>query len=179
MRQRREALGLSQSALARSIGVTPQAIQGLESGRTESFRKLVQLASALGVAVDWLQAGGGAPALSDQSDGGEALMARIDFGRRVSEARKVRGLEVAAAARGILPAAVWRALEQGEHWPDPLQLDLICGRLGQSLDWLVRGIVIADSEIPAVFRERRALHQPASNFDHASAENGTADDTGD
>lgn len=50
VRELREALGLSQSALARRIGVTPQAIQQLEDGRVRDPRYIVALAEVLGVA---------------------------------------------------------------------------------------------------------------------------------
>jgi len=50
VRELREALGLSQSALARRIGVTPQAIQQLEDGKVRDPRYIVALAEVLGVA---------------------------------------------------------------------------------------------------------------------------------
>jgi len=49
VRELREALGLSQSALARRIGVTPQAIQQLEDGKVRDPRYIVALAEVLGV----------------------------------------------------------------------------------------------------------------------------------
>lgn len=49
IRQLREALGLSQSELARRIGVTPQAIQQLEDGKVRDPRYILALADALGV----------------------------------------------------------------------------------------------------------------------------------
>jgi len=50
LRELREALGLSQSALARRVGVTPQAIQQLEDGKVRDPRYIVALAEVLGVA---------------------------------------------------------------------------------------------------------------------------------
>ncbi len=49
IRQLREALGLSQSGLARRVGVTPQAIQQLEDGKVRDPRYIVALAETLGV----------------------------------------------------------------------------------------------------------------------------------
>lgn len=50
----REGLGLSQSALARSIGVSPQAIQKLESAVITKPRFIVELAHALNVSPEYL-----------------------------------------------------------------------------------------------------------------------------
>lgn len=59
IRQLREALGLSQSELARRIGVTPQAIQQLEDGKVRDPRYIVALAETLGVAPASLGRGTG------------------------------------------------------------------------------------------------------------------------
>lgn len=49
IRELREAVGLSQSGLARRVGVTPQAIQQLEDGKVRDPRYIVALAEVLGV----------------------------------------------------------------------------------------------------------------------------------
>lgn len=49
IRELREALGLSQSGLARRVGVTPQALQQLEDGKVRDPRYIVALAEILGV----------------------------------------------------------------------------------------------------------------------------------
>jgi len=49
IRELREARGLSQSELARRVGVTPQAIQQLEDGKVRDPRYIVALAEILGV----------------------------------------------------------------------------------------------------------------------------------
>jgi len=59
VRELREALGLSQSALARRIGVTPQAIQQLEDGKVRDPRYIVALAEVLGVPPAALAGKGG------------------------------------------------------------------------------------------------------------------------
>jgi len=51
----REDAGLSQSALARRVGVSQSAVSQMESGeRNPSYGMLVQLADALGVSVAYL-----------------------------------------------------------------------------------------------------------------------------
>lgn len=55
--ERRTALGLSQAELGKRVGVTQQAIMGLEQGRTQSSRSIVQLARELQVTPEWLMTG--------------------------------------------------------------------------------------------------------------------------
>jgi transcriptional regulator with XRE-family HTH domain len=51
----RDAAGLSQSAMARRIGVSQSAISQIEAGdRSPSYGMLVQLAEALGVSMPYL-----------------------------------------------------------------------------------------------------------------------------
>ncbi|MCX8049215.1 MAG: helix-turn-helix domain-containing protein [Methylohalobius sp.] len=50
---------LSQSELARRVGLTPQAIQHLCSGKAQTTRYAAQIAHALGVRTDWLLTGQG------------------------------------------------------------------------------------------------------------------------
>lgn len=57
----RNAAGLTQRDVARHIGVTPQAIQHLESGSSRTSRFVYQMANALGVSVEWLEKGIGTP----------------------------------------------------------------------------------------------------------------------
>jgi phage repressor protein C with HTH and peptisase S24 domain len=58
VRERRQALGLSQPQLAKKVGgITYQAIQQLENGG--GSRHLVGIARALGVTAEWLQDGVG------------------------------------------------------------------------------------------------------------------------
>lgn len=61
VKERREALGLSQSELARRIGKRPQTIQALESGVVGRPGYIVDLARILDVSPEWLQYGNGAP----------------------------------------------------------------------------------------------------------------------
>ncbi len=57
LRYAREQAGLSQSALARRVGIKPQAIQFIEAGQVHRPRNIVEIAAALGVAPEWLLLG--------------------------------------------------------------------------------------------------------------------------
>lgn len=59
LRYAREQAGLSQSGLARGIGIRPQAIQAIEAGQVRRPRNIVEIAAALGVAPEWLLLGKG------------------------------------------------------------------------------------------------------------------------
>lgn len=55
VRDRREKLGLTQVELGKLVGVGPNQIGGMESGRTTpSFKVFVSLGDVLGVSLDWL-----------------------------------------------------------------------------------------------------------------------------
>ena len=60
IKELREAAGLSQSELARRVGVTPQAVQQLEDGKVRDPRYIVALAEILGVPPAGLRRDGGA-----------------------------------------------------------------------------------------------------------------------
>jgi SOS-response transcriptional repressor LexA len=53
----REVAGMSQDELGKAIGITQQAIQKIEDGRTQMPRKLAAIATALGVKQEWLLTG--------------------------------------------------------------------------------------------------------------------------
>jgi transcriptional regulator with XRE-family HTH domain len=55
----REKSGLSQSKLARIVGISPQAIQSLESGNSAGSKYLAEIAGAIGVEATWLATGEG------------------------------------------------------------------------------------------------------------------------
>lgn len=61
IRQAREALGLTQPALARRVGVTKSAVNQWEHGQTKRLEgeNLLRCARALGVSPDWLLSGKG------------------------------------------------------------------------------------------------------------------------
>jgi len=55
IKKARRAANISQVELAEKIGVTQQAIQSLESNKTQNPRKLKEIAKALSVSLSWLQ----------------------------------------------------------------------------------------------------------------------------
>jgi HTH-type transcriptional regulator, cell division transcriptional repressor len=57
---RREA-GLSQRALAATLGVTPRTVQNYESGKIVPYRHLASLSALLGRTASWLLTGTGSP----------------------------------------------------------------------------------------------------------------------
>lgn len=59
LKEAREFAGLSQSGLARLVGVKPQSIQAIESGRAKKSRYVGAFADALGVRPEWLDSGAG------------------------------------------------------------------------------------------------------------------------
>jgi len=50
----RERSGLSQSELARRVGVAPQSIQAIEAGKVRRTRVLKKIAGELDVSAEWL-----------------------------------------------------------------------------------------------------------------------------
>lgn len=59
LRYARERGGLTQSELARRVGLRPQAVQFIEAGHVRRPRSLVELAQVLGVNAGWLLLGRG------------------------------------------------------------------------------------------------------------------------
>lgn len=59
LKRARDSAGLSQSALARAIGVKPQSIQAIESGRVRRSAYVAEMARVLGVSAVWLAEGRG------------------------------------------------------------------------------------------------------------------------
>ena len=57
----RRRAGLSQSALARRLGISPQSIQQLEAGQVRRPRYVLTLARLFQVSPDWLEEGAGSP----------------------------------------------------------------------------------------------------------------------
>lgn len=59
LRYAREQANLSQSALARQVGIKPQAIQFMEAGQVRRPRNLLEIAQVLSVSPEWLLLGKG------------------------------------------------------------------------------------------------------------------------
>ena len=59
----RDAAGLSQSEVARRLGLRPSAVNHMESGRTKSLKAetILTLAQCLSVSAYWLETGHGSP----------------------------------------------------------------------------------------------------------------------
>lgn len=57
LKEKREAMNLTQEGLAQLAGVSQQAIQLIESGTTKRPRYLLEIASALNCDPCWLQYG--------------------------------------------------------------------------------------------------------------------------
>lgn len=64
----RENVGLSQSDLARAVGVKPQSIQAIESGKAKGSKHVVAIAKKLNVSPDYLQTGRGAEYRNEHDD---------------------------------------------------------------------------------------------------------------
>ena len=62
IRQRRNALGLTQLQLAKMIGVTNNTVHFWEIGKVRPWETLAKLAASLGVTADWLLTGRDVPA---------------------------------------------------------------------------------------------------------------------
>jgi phage repressor protein C with HTH and peptisase S24 domain len=102
LRSAREAAGLSQSALARAIGVKPQSIQALESGKARRTTHLLAIARILRVDPSWLESGNGAlsrPA-GDAAPGREVAEDRVELPPVGELPRDVPVYGVAAGGKG-------------------------------------------------------------------------------
>lgn len=56
-----EEKGLSMNAFSKMVGVSQPAISDIVSGKTRSPKNIVEIATALGVDVNWLKTGEGEP----------------------------------------------------------------------------------------------------------------------
>ncbi|MGQ6183067.1 XRE family transcriptional regulator [Serratia marcescens] len=54
-----ESAGVSQGRLAAIIGVSQPAVQKMTAGKTQGSKKILEIASALGVRAEWLSSGAG------------------------------------------------------------------------------------------------------------------------
>ncbi|HDL7407423.1 TPA: helix-turn-helix transcriptional regulator [Yersinia enterocolitica] len=57
VRERREAIGITQTELADKVGIKQQSIASIENGETKNPRKIFELAQALKCSVHWLKTG--------------------------------------------------------------------------------------------------------------------------
>lgn len=98
LRYARELAGLSQSALARAVGLRPQAIQSIEAGKVMQPRQMSALAAALQVNLGWLATG-------------EGVMAAFGIGE--GEVSYNAGAQVSSEALAL--ARAWMALPKGQR----------------------------------------------------------------
>ncbi|MBU9823153.1 helix-turn-helix transcriptional regulator [Rahnella sp. BCC 1045] len=57
VKERREALGITQTELADKVGIKQQSIASIENGETKNTRKIFELAQALKCSASWLKTG--------------------------------------------------------------------------------------------------------------------------
>ncbi|HDL6968858.1 TPA: helix-turn-helix transcriptional regulator [Yersinia enterocolitica] len=57
VKERREAIGITQTELADKVGIKQQSIASIENGETKNPRKIFELAQALKCSVHWLKTG--------------------------------------------------------------------------------------------------------------------------
>lgn len=123
VRQRREALGISQSAVAREVGVKQQAVAKIEAGTVERPRFLLELAHALKTTQEWLLDGTGQE---------EALNGDVDL-RTARPAPELdardRGLPIYASAEGGKDGMVY-STEPIDWMPLPSPLANVRGAFG-------------------------------------------------
>jgi transcriptional regulator with XRE-family HTH domain len=94
IRQARNAKGLTQKALGKLAGVSESAVSQWESGKIEKIQgpTLRKLARALGVSIDWILDGEGAPdMIQDDRPGGQdwdylTEAQRIEFVEQIRKA---------------------------------------------------------------------------------------------
>lgn len=112
VKARREELGISQTVLAKRIGVSGPSLSQLESGKIKRSRRLAKLAAVLKVSPEWLEGGAeGKPAAPAAAKTAAAAKAGI----KVNSPAKVNGSAKAARANGStrpdVPAKVMRLAE--------------------------------------------------------------------
>ena len=74
IREARQAMGLSQEALARAIGVSRSAVAQWETGRAGQVRaNLARIASTLAVSMEYVLTGNGTPQQGPAADSGDEL----------------------------------------------------------------------------------------------------------
>ncbi len=98
--QAREALGMSQTALAAAVGMSQQRLSLLEKRDSETSTAATKLADQLGVSLRWLLTGDGQPTDSD----------RWPFPR----VKRERWDACDEGDRGYIQAAINKALDECE-----------------------------------------------------------------
>lgn len=105
-----EATGISQSKLARRIGVKPQAIQAICSGRVRKSGYTAQMANVLGVSPEWLANGIGPMRRTDEVQEPVARDEVYDLAKKL--------IEVAGLFSNASPETVGQFLESLGYKPE-------------------------------------------------------------
>lgn len=94
IRTARKAAGLSQSEVARKLGVQPSAVNHMESGRTKSLKAdtILRLAQTIGVSAYWLETGEGSPSPDNRLTPDETEV--LDLYRSLTEQNREAWLKV-------------------------------------------------------------------------------------
>lgn len=136
LRFARERRQISQSALARSIGVKPQSISEMETEpRAAASKHAVALAHALGVSAAWLAEGTGEIDMRDRTD---PTPVRQLFAAALTHARTSSGFnDVTALAKACgVPEVRLNDFEAARDEPTLDELYALVNATGLSLDRL-------------------------------------------
>ena len=146
----RENAGLSQSELARRIGVKPQSIQQLEAGSVRKPGYIVALAETLGVTPKFLATGKGNAALLSrqpkarhgdclpEGSSPDAVALRFRLLRHVIAGAGDEARDEFAAQVGVLPHE-WAAYEDGSEVMTREQANDLLLKFGVTPEWLSWG----------------------------------------
>lgn len=110
VKARREELGISQTVLAKRIGVSGPSLSQLESGKIKRSRRMSKLAAVLKVSPEWLEGSGeGKPAAQAGAakPNGASSSVKANGGARSAVAAKVSG----SARGGTVSPKIMRLAE--------------------------------------------------------------------
>lgn len=100
LKSARQNTGLTQSGLAKAVGVSQAAIQKIETGKASNSTKLIEIAKVLGVSPEWLSNGDG-----EQVNQKAGASVKIELANNVSsiDRYRVEVLDIeASAGAGVL-----------------------------------------------------------------------------
>lgn len=100
LKSARQNTGLTQSGLAKAVGVSQAAIQKIETGKASNSTKLIEIAKVLGVSPEWLSNGDG-----EQVNQKAEASVKIELANNVSsiDRYRVEVLDIeASAGAGVL-----------------------------------------------------------------------------
>lgn len=164
----RVAKRLSQSALAKAVGITPAQISRYEAG--ENFPRphiVAQLAKALGVEAEWLT-GTASEDLAPPPYAAIDMSGDSGFADRLRQARIASELSQAdlAVAAGIASAQISR-YEAGRNYPRPHIIAKLAKALGVTPEWLTEEEQTGSSPSPAqeelLGSKQEFTFQPSAN----------------